>query len=525
MAIRLLWPGTALSSSLLTLTLASAAPQDAAALGRTIDLSETSAPTIIGSEAHGQFGYCLAVADIDGDGEEELLVGAPGHSTEDGTAHQGAVYVFERSSLDSLAEKPVEADSVAAAVIESTSDRARFGSTIAAADIDGDGTDDLVIGAPDDGADGKIACGRVFIIFGGDRLRSAVNISDVADLIIVGEQAGDRLGSSLLLGDLDGDGRADLLVSAYRAAARGPGAGPGKIYIIPGSGARTLEGEHTVLGAAHCALVGADPGDALRGIALADIDGDGKNEIIAGAYMADGPGEGRTDAGEVYAVHADSMRMDAALNLPEPASTTIHGRWPRGLLGRSIATGDIDSDGVADLLVSAYAAREKGNERRVAGEAYVIFGENEGWERELDLAHAEPPGFHGRSAWDLLGLPVLLSDLNGDDNADIVVASQLADSPDGSRRDCGEVYIFWGGLRSVIAAKAGCAELADVTIVGGNRLDAIGASLGAADVVGDCRPDLIIGGPDCTGSRTAAPRTGKIFLVPGELLLRQGSTP
>jgi len=124
-----------------------------------------------------------------------------------------------------------------------------------------------------------------------------------------------------------------------------------------------------------------------------------------------------------------------------------------------------------------------------------------------------------RAYLDLFGLPAIAADLNGDRNADIVFAAQFADSPDGARRRCGEVYVYWGSLRSVMDAKSGEAELADVTIVGGAEMESIGGALLAARLSGGRTPDLVIGAPEGRGGAEAESNTGRLYVVPRARLL------
>ena len=196
-------------------------------------------------------------------------------------------------------------------------------------------------------------------------------------------------------------------------------------------------------------------------------------------------------------------------------ASIILGPRPRGFLGRSIATGDIDDDGMSDLLISAYASRGENRKADASGEAFVVFGDAAGFPDTLDLASGAVPAFGGWGRWDLFGLPVLLADLSGDGASDIIAAAQFADSPDGARPRCGEVYVYRGGLRSVVAAKTGRPDLADVAIVGEVGQDALGACLFAVAAKGR-RLHLVIGAPDA--GRSDVERSGKIHLIPAGLL-------
>ncbi len=196
-----------------------------------------------------------------------------------------------------------------------------------------------------------------------------------------------------------------------------------------------------------------------------------------------------------------------------------------------MSVGDIDFDGIDDVLVAAYASKAHRKKLEATGEVFVLFGNRAGESDELEGAAAwastlDDPGvprFHGRSRSDLFGLPVLLADLNGDGSVDIIAASQYADGPDDKRNACGEVYVYWGSVRSVIAAKAGSTELADVTVVGESPEDSIGGSLLVVEISEGEPPALLIGAPNAPGAaEDGAPiqRRGKLILLPGESLLR-----
>jgi hypothetical protein len=117
---------------------------------------------------------------------------------------------------------------------------------------------------------------------------------------------------------------------------------------------------------------------------------------------------------------------------------------------------------------------------------------------------------------------VLLADLNGDGAADIITASQYGDGPDDDRSACGEVHIYWGSLRSVMNAKAGSTERADVTVVGANAGDTIGGAL-LTTGTGGGPSGLLIGAPGAAvhgEDGETIPRCGRLILVRQESLLR-----
>ena len=330
----------------------------------------------------------------------------------------------------------------------------------------------------------------------------------------------------MLASDLDDDGAAELLLSEPQGGGTA-GARPGAIHVMSGSVLRSASGAAVVSEVALSSIVGENAGDALSGMAVTDTDGDGALELVLGAYQADGPGMKLPDVGKLYIVTVREVLEQRSLSLPTVGTRTVLGLTERGFLGRSLAAGDIDSDGIGDLLVPAYASRVQGKKLEATGEAFVLFGDSENAdEAGADVRTLDDPTvsrFRGGSRSDLFGFTVLLVDLNGDRSDDIIMASQHADGPDGKRTACGEVYVYWGSLRSVVAAKAGSSELADVTIVGQSAKDSIGAALLVVEMSEDRRPGFLIGASDASGTEddgAITPRRGRLILVPGELLLR-----
>jgi hypothetical protein len=487
--------------------------------GVVLDLAVDSPPTVFGSVPGEEFGYSLAAGDIDGDGRLDLVVGAPGHEAPGIGPHTGAVYVLSAASVVDTAG-PFRAQAIARLVLTGTGARSRFGQTLAVGDLNGDTVDDLVIGAPAWGGDDAIASGSVQVYFGG--ARSDTFAARTPDLTLTGAAPGDRLGSFLAITDVDSDGASELVAAAHRARAPG-GARSGVIYVVPGSAIFGAEGERGVADVATTLIVGNRDDDGLCGVVIADLNGDGAAEVVVTADFADGARDDEIDVGRAYALPAAAVAEGGTVSVAERALFVFSGRSPRGLLGSSLAMGDVDLDGIDDLILSAPAARPEGVKLDAWGEAFLVFGRREGFPWSNDLPGEAAISFLAASRWDLFGLPVIAGDFNGDRADDIVIAAQFADPPDARRRRCGEVCVYWGSLRSVMDAKSGGAEQADLTIVGGEEMESIGGALLAAPITGGRTPDLLIGVPEGRGASDGDERSGRLYVVPRERLLARPS--
>ena len=119
--------------------------------------------------------------------------------------------------------------------------------------------------------------------------------------------------------------------------------------------------------------------------------------------------------------------------------------------------------------------------------------------------------------WDIFGLSPLIADLNGDGFEDVAVAAQLVNGMDGERKRSGEIYVYWGSLRSVVSAKSGTADRSDLILVGAAG-DAVASALVTVDVTGDGRPELVVGAPNASGLGEEDTRRGRIYITPAELL-------
>jgi PKD repeat protein len=272
---------------------------------------------LLANGSQNSFGAALAASDVSGDGRADVLVGAPQEGATGGNS--GAVYLFRGGPT--LTSRNASAAEVQ---ISGANSGDRFGSSLAAADFDGDGTADLFAGAPEAKNQGTQA-GSVFAFRGGAGLVSGGAGSAAARYD--GESAGDRLGQSLALGDADGDGRADLLVGAPLFDL--PSSNSGRAYLVLGgaylSGSIALRADTVI-------VAEASAGDQLgAGLALVDLDGDGRSELLLGAPFSNGGG---TDTGRVYVFLGSALLATRSAGADD---ATLGGTGASQLFGRELA--------------------------------------------------------------------------------------------------------------------------------------------------------------------------------------------
>ena len=334
-----------------------------------------------GDRAGDGFGSALAVAgDRDGDGRTEFLVGAP-------QAAGGLGTVGLHSGVDGARLWSVSG----------TRSGGRFGAAVAAlGDVDGDGVADLVVGAPVDDS-GALLGGAVAVLSG----------VDGATLWTVTGVFGDQLGTAVAAaGDQDGDGTDDVLVGVPFADARAFNAGGARVY----SGR-----DGRVLAAMDGAEVGAQLGFHVA--VVGDVDGDGRADFALGAPGRDANG---IDSG---AVELRSSRDGSLVR-------TIAGPSPAASLFAAGAAGDHDRDGFADVLVGAALHDGLGSQR---GLVRVVSGRD--GRILLEAVGTQDLGWFGATV-------APAGDVDGDGREDLLVGAPASDD---DRVQPGSAFVLRGG--------------------------------------------------------------------------------
>jgi hypothetical protein len=329
-----------------------------------------------------------------------------------------------------------------------------FGSAVASAgDVNGDGFDDIIIGAANNDAAGSNA-GRAYIYFCGSI------IDNNADVILTGAAVNDYFGYSISsAGDVNGDGYSDVIVGAYNNDIGGADAGTAYIYF----------GSPTMDNIVDVTLIGVAANDNF-GWAVSkagDVNGDGYSDVIIGAVANS---TGGSAAGQAYIYFGGSTMNNIA-------DVTVTGAAVDDLFGYSVSTaGDVNADGYSDVIVGALYNDAGGSD---AGSAYIYFG-------SPAMNNIADVTLTGVTADDLFGNSVSTAgDVNGDGYTDVVIGAYQNDA---GGSNAGRAYIYFGGPAMDNAV--------DLTLTGAGVNDGFGYSISTAgDVNGDGYSDIVVGTP------------------------------
>jgi hypothetical protein len=393
-------------------------------------------------------GYSVLGGDVNGDNKADLFAGAPNLSDDfdGGVNDSGRTFGLYGNGTRRLGVTDL-LTTTPSLEVRSWIHQQHTSQALAAADLNGDGVSDLIIGSQGGDNNGTPVTGTVFVFAGGPGLSGTRTLSPTMQAnwrFKSGESTQTFAGkNALAAGQLNGTGPDDLAMGEAKATGPGNRTHAGAIYVFFGSNnlpplwdLGTTPASLTIYGPANEAQLGK--------VAIGDVNGDGKPDLIARSpstiYVFYGP--------------LPSGVIDLATTPADATITNADDGW--------LAAGDVNGDGKADIVVSTPT------------EADVVLGGNLPSTQTLQqAAWATFTGVNAGSLW--------TADWNADGKAEVLVGDPLDN----------RTFVIFGGIS--LQGTADIYERADWIIYGESLGDQFGHSLGSADLDGDGVTDLILG--------------------------------
>ncbi len=371
-----------------------------------------------------------AAGDVDGDGAVDLVVGDPFAD-----AAAGAAYVvWGGAPVSGVLGSDGAGFTIAGGGAEAT-----LGVEVSGGgDVNGDGLADVIVGAPF-GLDVAVQSGRAYVVFG----KADEDPVDVAALggggfSLVGENIDNWAGLSVAAaGDVNDDGLDDVIIGAPRDYDFSLISG--RAYVVFGKADSDALALGDLRGAGFA--IDADIEAEYLGWDVAgvgDVDGDGLPDVVVGGPRSDGPA-GNT-SGQAFVVFGKANASDVSVGALGSAGFVIHGEAEGDQAGFAVAgAGDINGDGLADLLVGAPQPPFTG---AGAGRAYVVYGKADTGDVNLASLGTSGITMEGEAAEDQAGFHIAgVGDVNADGYPDVMVGAPDAD-PNGE--SSGRAYVVFG---------------------------------------------------------------------------------
>lgn len=300
-------------------------------------------------ESDDEFGAALAAGDFDDDGYDDLAIGAPGEAPGDDPA-AGAVFLYKGTAYGYTPWMWLSQASAFDGFDGLGANEAGdgFGETLVVGDFNGDGVDDLAVGAPNESVNGIAQAGAVYLYLGYANAKNSPNLGLRPRMVVTQsalgagvDEAGDRFGTSLAAGDFDHDGDDDLAVGAPHEAAGGNPVDSGAVVLFRGG----------TIGLTYWKVLGQDTlgitsaGDLFgHALAAGDFDGDARTDLAVGA-----PGD--FGSGSVFVFRGGAVAQLSAWQLLTQVPLFTAGA--NDGFGAALAAGSLNLDAADELVVGA----------------------------------------------------------------------------------------------------------------------------------------------------------------------------
>lgn len=445
--------------------------------------------SIAGAGRNDQTGNSVAgIGDVNGDGRPDILVNV----FNTGTFTPGRAYVvFGQATPATIDLAALGKNGFGITGEFKTNVSGDSFSVAGGGDVNGDGRPDMLLG--DELADSNgFASGSAYVLYGSASSADA-NLVALGNrgFRIDGGASDDLAGSSVAAaGDVNGDGRADILVGTNPCC----GGEPGSVYVIFG-GASATNVKLATLGSRGFRIDGVGTAD-FDSVSLAgpgDVNGDGFADVLIGASEADSNG---FNSGSAYVVFGSASPANLKLAALGSRGFRMDGAATTDNAGDSVGSaGDVNGDGRADVLVGADYAGKNGRDE--SGSAYVVFGQNSS--SPVDLGALGTRGFRidGAKARDHAGVSVAgAGDVNGDGRPDAIVGAYGA----GMTKRTGAAYVVFGTASPANVDLASLGERG-FRIDGAAEGDFAGDSVAiSGDMNGDGKAEVVVGATYADGN-------------------------
>ncbi|MCG5440312.1 FG-GAP-like repeat-containing protein [Micromonospora foliorum] len=374
------------------------------------------------------FGMALVAGDFNGDRFDDLAIGNPDEPDPKNQTHAGGVWVIPGSGTGLVVDSAIHFNQDSPGVPDSPEGFDQFGGALAAGDINGDGREDLAVGAWGEAIGSKAMAGAVTVLFGGSAGLTATGAQHLhQDLAAVpgAAEANDQFGYTLAIGKVDNNKYHDLVIGAPRENDGVSWDGTGMVTLMWGSPSGvSLTSATSVTGAAiepndGTGTVAWYLGDA---VAVGDVNGDGLGEVVVGASGAQTPdingGLIAAFPGRAAGLSSSGVQVITQRTAGVPGDPASDERF-----GGVLAVGDVTGDGRADVLVGAPG--DQIGTRAGAGSVTLLKGSAGGLTgsgaQAFDQNHSAVPD--ASETGDRFGSSIALLNLDRTGGLDALVAS------------------------------------------------------------------------------------------------------